>query len=94
MVRRLVEVNYFENRGNPSEEQMKFWFLALRTPKLLIELATHTRIPPQLSRQRPLLNTLKLEDESILAKRLIEEEEKEREADRHYWRPLKKELEA
>lgn len=93
MVRRLVEVNYFENRGNPTEEQIKFWFLELRTPKLLIELATHTRTPPQLFRQRPLLKALKLEDESILAKLLIEEEEKEREADREYWRPLKKELE-
>ncbi|HEX5874599.1 MAG TPA: hypothetical protein VFY60_08110 [Pyrinomonadaceae bacterium] len=94
MVRRLVEVNYFENRGNPTEARIKFWFLELRTPKLLIELATHTRIPPQLLRQRPLLKTLKLEDESLLAKLLIEEEEKEREADRDYWRPLKKELEA
>lgn len=94
MVRRLVEVNYFANRGNPTREQIRFWFLELRTPKLLIELVTRHRIPPQLFRRRPLLKTLKFEDELVLGKLLIEEEEREREADRRYWRPLKKELEA
>lgn len=34
-----------------------------------------------------------MEDESQLATLLIEEEENEREADRVYWAPLKKELE-
>ena len=38
MVRRLVEVNYFANRENPTREQVRFWFLELRTPELLIEL--------------------------------------------------------
>lgn len=60
---------------------------------MLIELASQIRIPAQLSRRRPLLKTLNLEDESVLVKLLIEEEEKEREADRSYWMPLKKELE-
>jgi hypothetical protein len=40
-----------------------------------------------------LLKTLKLEDESVIAESLIQEEQKEREADRRYWMPLKKELE-
>lgn len=38
MVRRLVEVNYFSNRENPTPEQVRFWYLELRTPELIIEL--------------------------------------------------------
>lgn len=93
MIRRLVEVNYFANRENASKDQIRFWFLELRTPQLLIELAAQHRIPVDLLRQRPLLKALGSEDESLLAKLLIEEEEKVREVDRHYWMPLKKELE-
>ena len=93
MIRRLVEVNYFANRETATKERIRFWFLELRTPKLLMELATHHKIPAQLLRQRPLLKMLGNEDESLLAKLLIEEEEKIREVDRHYWLPLKKELE-
>ncbi len=32
MVRRLIEVNYFANRENSSREQVRFWFLELRSP--------------------------------------------------------------
>ena len=92
MIRRLVEVNYFANLENPTENQIRFWFLELRTPQLLIELAQQNRIPAQLL-QRRLLKVLKSEDESLLAKLLIEEEEQIRNADRLYWMPLKKELE-
>ena len=93
MIRRLVEVNYFANREIPTKDQIRFWFLELRTPQLLIELARQNRIPAQLFRQRPLLKALKSEDESLLAESLLAEEQQEREADRHYWLPLKKELE-
>ena len=93
MIRRLVEVNYFTNRETPTKDQIRFWLLELRTPQLLIELARQHRIPAQLFRQRPLLKAVKSEDESLLAEFLLAEEEKEREADRHYWIPLKKELE-
>jgi hypothetical protein len=93
MIRRLVEVNYFVNRETATKDQIRFWFLELRTPELLIELARQNRISTQLLRQRPLLKTLESEDKSLLTELLIEEEEEVREADRHYWRPLKKELE-
>lgn len=93
MIRRLVEVNYFANRKTPTKDQIRFWFLELRTPQLLIELARQNGTPAPLVQQRPLLKALKMEDEALLAKSLMEEEEKEREADRHYWAPLKKELE-
>lgn len=93
MIRRLVEVNYFANREAPTKDQIRFWFLELRTPQLLIELARQNRLPAQLFRQRPLLKALESGDESLLAKLLIEEEEQVRDADRRYWMPLKKELE-
>jgi hypothetical protein len=94
MLRRLIEVNYFENRENPTREQIRFWFLELRTPDLLIELAAEQgRIPARLRRQRPLLELATTPTKSLLTEALIEEEQREREADRQYWVPLKKELE-
>ena len=95
MVRRLIEVNYFANRENPSREQIRFWFLELRTPDLLIELAqTQRRIPAQLLRKRPLLELAAAVSKSSLADALLAEEQSERDADRQYWVPLKKELES
>jgi hypothetical protein len=94
MLRRLVEVNYFANRENPTREQVRFWFLELRTPDLLIELAAaQARLPTQLIRKRPLLKLARATNKSKLAEALLKEEETEREADRQYWRPLKRELE-
>ena len=93
MIRRLVEVNYFANRAIATKEQIRFWFLELRTPELLIELAGQNRISAPLLRQRPLLKALHIKDETLLAKFLTEEEENQRQADRLYWMPLKKELE-
>ena len=94
MLRRLIEVNYFANRENPSREQIRFWFLELRTPDLLIELAKEQgRIPDPLRRKRPLLELVVKGSKSSLVDALLSEEQKEREADREYWAPLKKELE-
>src|SRR5712692_2199605 len=94
MLRRLVEVNYFANREHPSARQIRFWFLELRTPELLIELATAQGHPlKQLIRKRPLLKLAKSGNESVLAEALHEEEKSESEADRKYWAPLKAELE-
>jgi len=94
MVRRLVEVNYFENREDPTREQIRFWFLELRTPDLLVELAkAQGRVPAHLRRKRPLLELAKQASKSALAEALLAEEQSEREADRQYWAPLKKELE-
>jgi len=95
MVRRLIEVNYFENRENPTREQVRFWFLELRTSDLLIELAqSEGRIPVHLRRKRPLLELALTSGSSSLADALLAEEQKEREADRQYWAPLRKELES
>ena len=94
VVRRLVEVNYFANRENPTREQVRFWFLELRTPELLMELVLERGgLAPQLFRKRPLLRLAQSKNESLLADALLEEEKRERATDREYWTPLKRELE-
>jgi hypothetical protein len=94
MIRRLIEVDYFANREHPTREQMRFWFLELRTPELLIELASaQGRLPKQLILKRPLLKLAEPGKELELAKALLDEEASEREADRQYWAPLRAELE-
>lgn len=94
MIRRLVEADYFRHRERPSQHQLRFWFLELRTPELLIELAAgHPETYRKLTKRRQLLKSAAAGDESDLAASLLEEERLEREADREYWIPLKKELE-
>ncbi len=95
MLRRLVEVNYFANRKHPTRQQIRFWFRELRTSGLLIELAAaQNRLPADLVRKRPLLKLVRAGNESVIAAALVEEEKLEREADRQYWKPLKRELES
>ncbi len=94
MLRRLIEVNYFANRENPKREQIRFWFLELRTPDLLIELTeSQGRIPVHLRQKRPLLKLAATGNRSLLERALLEEEQRERKADQQYWASLKKELE-
>ncbi len=93
MISRLIEVNYFENRDSPNDEQLEFWFTEMRTPSILIELAS--LFPDHCNKflsTRPLLifaldnNNIKLSDE------LDKERKSEIEADQIYWKPLKKKL--
>ena len=94
MIRRLVEADCFRHRENPKQRQLRFWFLELRTPELLIELAAaHPEICRKLIKQRLLLEPAVTGEESDLIERLSEEERLERKADREYWTPLKAELE-
>ena len=93
MLTRLVEGNYFANRDNPTPQQIDFWIRELRTPPLLLEVAQrfHEQCEPLVER-RPLL-ALVGEGLDVLAEALKQEELREREADRGYWAPLRKELE-
>jgi hypothetical protein len=94
MIRRLVEADYFRERERPNQKQVRFWFLELRTPGLLMELtAGHPEMCRKLIRQRPLLKLAAAGDEADLREALSEEERQEREEDREYWIPLKAELE-
>ena len=94
MIRRLIEADYEARAASATEEQVRFWFLESRTPEML--LALHARYPAvaeQLFPCRPLLSQLSGGDYAAVQQSLQAEEWAEREADRKYWEPLRKELE-
>lgn len=94
MVRRLLEADYFANRDRSTSGQIEFWLRELRTPELLIEVATaNSEIASALADARPLLRPALLNNESRLVAELVAEEQAERQVDREYWLPLKAELE-
>lgn len=94
MLRRLVEAHYFENRAKPTPAKIRFWFQELRTPEILIELARqHAKLCRRLASKRPVLAHAARADERGVESALQWEETLERERDRAYWTPLRKELE-
>lgn len=95
MIRRLIEADHAACKGQPGPEQLRLWMMESRTPMLLIELsAQHQTLARQLSEERPLLAIAISRDEEVLESALLEEELKERRADKAYWQPLKAELES
>lgn len=94
MIRRLIEASYFAGQDAPSEAAIDFWLRDLRTPDLLIEVAHSypARVGPLL-KDRPLLSVAQAADHHGLMSALTEEERVERERDRLYWEPLRRELE-
>jgi len=94
MIRRLVEAHYFEHRKNPTMPQIKFWLRELLTPALLIEIAdSYTAVCRRFVSERPLLAQALSGETEELEQALQAEETAERERDKLYWLPLKKELE-
>ena len=94
MIRRLVEAHYFQNRAQPNPAQIRFWLQELRTPEILLELAEHyALISRRLVSVRPLLAHAVTGETQKLEQALLAEESAERALDRHYWLPLKAELE-
>jgi hypothetical protein len=94
MIRRLVEANYAQHRDAPTDEQLQFWLRESRTPEMLIALAS--RFPDEAesaAQRRPLVGDAIAARRKALRQALAEEQESEREADRKYWKPLKRELE-
>ena len=94
MIRRLLESDYFKHREEGKQRRLRFWFLELRTPELLFEVASeHSTLCRQLFKQRPLLKFAAEKNEAALTAALFEEEKAEREADRRHWTPLRADLE-
>lgn len=94
MLRRLVEAHYFQNQKHPKPAHLRFWFQELRTPELLVDLATrYPAIGRRLVRKRPLLAQAQAGGPAVLEQALAAEETSERQQDRQYWLPLKAELE-
>ena len=95
MLRRLLEADMVRHQDTATAWQIRFWLEECRTPARLIELARRHPLPATEARAaRPLLAFAIGGDEAALAEALQAEEQQEREADRVYWVPLKRELEA
>ena len=93
MIRRLVEAHYFQHRKNPNVAQVKFWLQELRTLELLTEVArANAALCRRLVAVRPLLAHATT-DATALESALMAEETAEREQDKIYWLPLRRELE-
>jgi len=94
MIRRLLEAHYFQHQKKPTLKQFKFWFQELRTPSLLVELARkHSDLCRQFISKRPLLRFAAVGSSAELERALLTEESTERELDKAYWDPLRRELE-
>ena len=96
MIRRLLEADYFAWRNASGEEpHPEFWLREMRTAGLLIEVAQEfPGAAERVLKVRPLVRLAASGDETGLEAALAEEEREIRKADRNYWLPLKKELEA
>jgi hypothetical protein len=91
MIGRLVEQSYFSHTTPPSET-VRFWLRELRTPELLIEAAaTHPELA--CAETRPALQAALTANLEAVTAALRDEREAERQKDREYWAPLKRELE-
>jgi hypothetical protein len=94
MIRRLLEAHYFQNQKHPARSQIAFWLNELRTPELLVDIAQrYQKACKRISKARPLLVPALSGKTEEVAQKLFEEELAEREKDRLYWLPLRKELE-
>jgi hypothetical protein len=94
MIRRLVDASYARDVTAPRPEQVRFWLSELRTPEYLVEAAqSFGDQAKHMEQTRPVLGSAIAGDLAAVRAGLAEEEQREREADRAYWIPLKAELE-
>ena len=94
MIRRMIEADLSRHEWAGDAARIAFWLQECRSPGFLVELAR--RFPAQArseSRRRPALR-LALAGKNVALRRALDrEEQRERRADRVYWRPLRRELE-
>jgi hypothetical protein len=94
MIRELVDTHFQAHQDEATPARVDFWLREARSVPLLQKLATLYPDAWRLAQgSRPLLALAIKGQEESLDKALAEEERIEREADRQYWSPLKKELE-
>jgi hypothetical protein len=94
MIRRLVEAHFSGHEHCATDEQIEFWLRESRTPSILLQLAAeNSQAVEKLKLIRPLLQHAMAGDADQIAVALAGEEKQERDADREYWKPLRRELE-
>lgn len=93
MIKRLVEVDVLSHKKMP-KKKIEWWLKECRTPEILVELAEkYQDIYKKILEDRKLLKYVKAGDAEQLNRSLNEEENIERQKDKLYWLPLRKELE-
>jgi hypothetical protein len=94
MLRRLIEANYTAHRDAPTPQHVDFWLRESRTATMLVALVReYPNVATALVAERSLLALAQSGDISALEAAILDESQREREADRAYWLPLRKELE-
>ena len=94
MLSRLIERAYFDLPLSPSELQIEFLLMELRSPELLRELTSrYPEFAARLGSRRLAIFVASSGDLAAISKAIGAEESVEREKDRDYWRPLKTEME-
>lgn len=91
MIRALLEAHYSQFQSEATSQRIVFWLQELRTPALLREVAM---LWGNDSAREAAVLASKGANDTEIEHALRDEEERERELDRIYWRPLKAELEA
>jgi hypothetical protein len=95
MVQRLVDAHYYQYRDEPNEDRVRFWLRESRTPETLIRVAVENpEITKEMISIRPLLAETLRASRTALTAELEKERVATAEADKDYWRPLIRELEA
>ena len=80
--------------GPGNKELVRFWLRELRTPELLLEVASaHPEAALTEAVSRPAVQAARLSQLEEVNQALEAEEREERRTDREYWAPLKRELE-
>lgn len=94
MIRRLIEADYV-GHSDPTSQKAVFWLMESRTPGMLMELSEKfPGLAVSLQAVRVAVSFAVAGDVAGVEAELEREEKTEREADRKYWEPLRKELEA
>jgi hypothetical protein len=95
MIRRMLEAHYLAHRGeDETPARVTFWLRELRTPLLLVEVTgRHADQARAEASDRPAVAAALAGNEEAVAVALADEERRERELDRAYWRPLREALE-
>lgn len=94
MIRQLIEADYHRQGLNASEDRLMFWLMECRTPEILHVLVDrYPHLARRAAQHRPLLNPALAGNGQEVMRLLRDEEDREREKDRQYWAPLRRELE-
>ena len=95
MIRRLVEADLADRSRRPLAARVAFWLRECRTPDLLRTLVRRFPVAAaQVARDRPAVRAALRSDVARVERELDQEQARERERDRRYWTPLRRELEA